>query len=221
MLSQHTRLITPSSVPEPLRLVGRYLSDTTHMESLPTLDTHELAWAAGFYDGEGSTFLAAAGGQGLRSPCCEVNQVRPEVLHRFHAAVGGIGSMRLRPDRLKRRPHPMWSWTTRNWRSTQTVLTMLWPYLDVVKRAQATTVFLEYQAQASASPKLGIARVRKLSDAQCVEIQARFAAGGVTKWALGKEYGVTDVMIGKIVRGERVNTNTALVWKGEAHGWST
>ena len=42
----------------------------------------------------------------------------------------------------------------------------------------------------------------KLSQAQVEEIRRRFSAGGVMKVELAREYGVTDVLIGKIVRGE-------------------
>lgn len=49
---------------------------------------------------------------------------------------------------------------------------------------------------------------------------ARFEAGGVTKLALAATYGVSDVMIGVIVRGLHPNTNEALVWKGGEEGWA-
>jgi hypothetical protein len=154
---------TPLHVlPSPLSLVGRYLSDTSHIEALPQLDTHQLAWAAGFFDGEGCTFLGHHGRQGLATPCVEVNQVHPEVLHRFRAAVGNLGSVRLRPDKHKRRPNSMWSFYTRNWRSTQSVLTLLWPFLDTVKRTQAADVFQRYQQIAITNPKLGMPNVSQL-----------------------------------------------------------
>lgn len=206
-------------VPEPLRLSGPYLGDTSHIDALPPLDTHEFAWAAGFFDGEGCSYLGRHGARAVPTPCLEVNQLHPAVLHRFQAAAGGIGSMRLRPDQRKRRPNPMWSWATRNWRSTQAVLTLLWPYLGDVKREQAGRVFATYQSLAAEHPNLGRSRMRKLSDAQKSEICDRFAAGGVTKWQLGREYGVTDVMIGVIVRGERPNTNEALVWNALLGAW--
>jgi hypothetical protein len=208
------------TVPEPLRLAGRYLSSTDHIDALPLLDTHQLAWAAGFFDGEGCTYLGKHGRQGLSTPCCEVNQIHCEVLHRFQVAVGGLGSMRLRPDTTNKRPNTMWSFYTRNWRSTQAVLTLLWPHLDVVKRAQAARVFAAYQAQATTNPKLGQARMRKLVLAQIEEIRARFAAGGVSKIQLGKDYGVTDVRIGQIVRGLGLIPSDAVVWK-DGQGWTS
>lgn len=49
----------------------------------------------------------------------------------------------------------------------------------------------------------------KLTAEQVIAIQARFAAGGATKAALAREYGVSDVQIGRIVRGERWNEEAA------------
>lgn len=43
----------------------------------------------------------------------------------------------------------------------------------------------------------------KLSDQQVESLVARFNAGGVTKAALAREFGVSDVLVGMIVRGSR------------------
>lgn len=154
--------ITPYVVPEPLRLTGPYVSSVEHIVALPPLDSHELAWAAGFFDGEGSPYLTRYGSPRRAAPNAEVNQLRREPLDRFRAAVGDLGSMRLRPDPKQRRPRPMWSWYVRNWRTTQAVLTLLWPYLGVVKREQASAVFVGYQAEVDRNPKLGRPNVSRL-----------------------------------------------------------
>src|SRR5215471_11956860 len=116
------------AVPLPLRLVGRFFSDAGSVAVPQPLDTHGLAWAAGFFDGEGCSYLTR-NQRGTFQPCTEVNQLHRAVLDRFQAAVGGMGSLRLRPDHKQRRPHPMWSFYTRSWKPTLTVLTLLWPYL--------------------------------------------------------------------------------------------
>ena len=41
----------------------------------------------------------------------------------------------------------------------------------------------------------------KITEAQVVEIRERYAAGGVTQKVLAAEYGVTQVLIGQIIRG--------------------
>ena len=62
---------------------------------------HELAWAAGFYGGDGTTSagLNIAGGPGYRTLKAGIPQAAleggvPPVLTRFHAAVGGAGAVR-------------------------------------------------------------------------------------------------------------------------------
>lgn len=41
-----------------------------------------------------------------------------------------------------------------------------------------------------------------LTDRQCEEIIARYAAGGVPQWKLGQEYGVSQAAISRVIRGE-------------------
>jgi len=59
------------------------------------MDRYELAWAAGFFDGEGWANAVAAEGRRTRQPYARVNQAAPlgvpEVLIRFQRAVGGLG----------------------------------------------------------------------------------------------------------------------------------
>lgn len=56
------------------------------------MDRQELAWAAGFFDGEGSAWAQAQKGRRTRQPYAQINQADsdgvPEVLERFHRAVG-------------------------------------------------------------------------------------------------------------------------------------
>ncbi len=155
-------------VPEPLRLVGTYVESTRHIETIPALDTHQLAWAAGFFDGEGSTYLGHHGKQRYPTPCADVSQIHAEVLHRFLEAVGGIGSVRVRPDKHESRRHQMWSYQTRNWRDTQTILTLLWPYLASQKREQAARVFRAFQTEITANVVIGRPNISALwTDSTC------------------------------------------------------
>lgn len=59
------------------------------------MDRFELAWAAGFFDGEGWANAIAAEGRRTRQPQARINQADPngvpEVLLRFQRAVGGLG----------------------------------------------------------------------------------------------------------------------------------
>ena len=61
------------------------------------VDRYELAWAAGFFDGEGWADLARQEGRRTGQPMARVNQADPdgvpEVLVRFQRALGGIGTI--------------------------------------------------------------------------------------------------------------------------------
>jgi hypothetical protein len=95
------------------------------------------------------------GKQRLPVPCIDISQLDRSVLYRFQNAVTGLGSLRARPDSKKRRPHELWAWYSRNWRTTQSVLTLLWPYLSAVKRHQSADVFRRYQTEVDARPGIG------------------------------------------------------------------
>jgi len=59
------------------------------------MDRFELAWAAGFFDGEGWANAVAQEGRKTKQPQARINQADPngvpEVLLRFQRAVGGLG----------------------------------------------------------------------------------------------------------------------------------
>lgn len=106
-----------------------------------TFDEHvrarqERAWAAGFFDGEG---WAAARRRGIRRyPVAMINQAGssgvPEVLVRFRAAVGGIGSIRgplVKPGR-----RDLYRWCASSRGDVRCVYECLRPWLGSVKRTQ-------------------------------------------------------------------------------------
>jgi hypothetical protein len=92
----------------------------------------ELAWAAGFFDGEGSVYRYK--GQGaLRLQIAQVDR-RP--LDRFRAAVLEIGRVNgPYPNKgLNRKPY--WSWNVTSVESGQAVIALLWRFLSGPKREQ-------------------------------------------------------------------------------------
>jgi hypothetical protein len=93
----------------------------------------ELAWAAGFFDGEGSTCLC---NNSLR---LQVSQNELEPLERFRVAVGvGKINRRWRTNGFKDR------WNYMYWvggANAKTALDLLWPYLSSIKRRQALKAF--------------------------------------------------------------------------------
>ena len=114
----------------------------------------EAAWAAGFFDGEGSTVLMPASNDGQRrrylTPRCSISQHAPEgepcvPLLRFQQAVGGLGSVN-GPRTYTGYTTPRWTWSTNRADEAEVVLAILWPYLSAPKRAQAMPVLTEYRA---------------------------------------------------------------------------
>jgi len=89
----------------------------------------ELAWAAGFFDGEGSfswTEPAAFG-------CAVINQTNRESLERFKGAVAGLGKIYgpyepRHKDRWSRKPQ--WAFRAHRREHVQAIAVMLWFKLD-------------------------------------------------------------------------------------------
>lgn len=99
------------------------------------MDRHELAWAAGFFDGEGWANAIAHEGRQTRQPHAQINQSDdagvPFVLERFRSAVGvgRIGG----PDRQPSRIDRYW-WIVSSRSDVVEVWRRLDPWLGVVKR---------------------------------------------------------------------------------------
>jgi hypothetical protein len=101
------------------------------------MDRTELAWAAGFWDGEGSTWLTRPEGRGTAQPQARINQAStsgmPEVLVRFQRAVG-FGS--LQGPNLTEGRDPLYCWVVSSRGEVRAVLSQLEPWLGAVKRVQ-------------------------------------------------------------------------------------
>jgi hypothetical protein len=98
------------------------------------MDRHELAWAAGFFDGEGWANAVAQDGRRTRQPHAQINQSDndgiPVVLARFHEAVGvgRIGGPEQKPGRADR----YW-WIASSRSDVDHVAGLLNPWLGDVK----------------------------------------------------------------------------------------
>src|SRR6266536_5493067 len=101
------------------------------------MDRTELAWAAGFWDGEGSAWLSHPEGRTTAQPYARINQASPsgtpEVLVRFQRALG-FGS--LRGPELGEGSEPIYRWVVSSRVDVQQLLTALAPWLGAVKRHQ-------------------------------------------------------------------------------------
>lgn len=120
----------------------------------------ELAWAAGFFDGEGSIFVnhqvvprkRRAEGERppgppyqVNTPVLSVSQVEFQPLERFARAVSGrTPTGPYKPRSARSRPYYRWDASGRP--STHRVLSLLWPYMSEPKKAQARRVWAELEA---------------------------------------------------------------------------
>lgn len=92
--------------------------------------TTEIAWAAGFFDGEGYCGLSSDGYVSVK-----IGQIHPEVLERFARAVGH-GQV-TGPRKVGDNPNwqDLWSYQIGG-EPAILVMNLLWPYLSTVKRIQ-------------------------------------------------------------------------------------
>lgn len=105
------------------------------------LDTHKLAWAAGFFDGEGSSSSFVS--QGKLFITVNISQVDLAVLSKFIniVGVGAInGSYKSRTANSK----PRWIYSAYGLDKVQHIMCILWEYLGVIKRNQFKNTINRY-----------------------------------------------------------------------------
>lgn len=103
--------------------------------NVPQINREELAWAAGFFDGEGHVSYRNG------ALTLEVAQKDTRVLERFQQAVLGVGkingpyrgALTLKGYQSK----DYWTFKTSNYEHTQAAMIMLWSFLSPVKKEQA------------------------------------------------------------------------------------
>ena len=102
------------------------------------MDRHELAWAAGFFDGEGWANSAASKGRQTRQPHARINQAGsdgvPEVLLRFQRALGGLG--RIGGPQVDEGRKDLYRWEVSSRGDVELLLHLLAPWLGAVKSQQ-------------------------------------------------------------------------------------
>ena len=129
--------------------------------------SEELAWAGGFFDGEGSTYLEKHRTHpGYFYPVTYVPQsaevgIAAELL-RLRSAMGGIGNISgIRQDGPDWRPYRRWRVVTPE--KVQAVLHLLWAFIGDVKRTQAQHVMRTIHGQVDlprGNPAFGVAGAR-------------------------------------------------------------
>lgn len=106
----------------------------------------EVAWAAGFFDGEGyvgCSLRLNGSGKRFRRIDVQITQIDPEVLGRFRDAVG-VGKV-YGPYLSPRRINPMWKYGIGSAGGVMHVLEVLRPYLCSIKTKQAEEAIRSFQ----------------------------------------------------------------------------
>jgi hypothetical protein len=112
----------------------------------------ERAWAAGFFDGEGSVGFVKQGRN--RKLLVSIAQVDRQALDRFRAAVVGRGTVYGPYQQKARGPRkPYFYYQTTNSFTGKEVIGILWDFLGPVKREQATRAFVAMDAYYAERPK--------------------------------------------------------------------
>ena len=117
------------------------------VRSVEWRDARELAWSAGFFDGEGSIVPTRHGKAPPRLYLAQASsqQSPHSALVRFHRAVGQLGRIsgpRYLPDDWSKRPQ--WRWEATRFEHAQGVIALLWRHLGGTKRAAAHAAFTTY-----------------------------------------------------------------------------
>ena len=101
----------------------------------------ELAWAAGFFDGEGHSSTATkCRNKYTRRFRVAITQTHRDVLDRFRDALGCLGVVR-GPYGPYSGHSPFWTYATDAAADSIAVMTHLYPFLSKVKREQFDTAF--------------------------------------------------------------------------------
>lgn len=108
-----------------------------------TINREELAWAAGFFDGEGYIGFLQVAHSPLR---ISIAQIDRQVLDRFRESVG-LGKV-YGPYTYKNRPtfKPYFEFTARTHEPVQAIVAMLYQFLSPVKQAQCLNALRKYNA---------------------------------------------------------------------------
>lgn len=112
---------------------------TRDYSDMPMPSETDRAWAAGFWDGEGSTspYGRARDSDGLKPGIrmyVSQKDTGPELLSRFLAIVG-VGEVKERNTRPG-----VWTWTCQNSAGCNRAIEVMWPYLGSPKQLQIERV---------------------------------------------------------------------------------
>ncbi len=131
-------------------LIGPYEQSKLLMNG-PLLGQPDVAWAAGFFDGEGCTnYHVQLKRDGTPRPkgnvTITVPQKEPLLLQRFREAVGGVGYVYQRKA-YEYNEHPVWTLQIQRADDVLHTIMVLWPFLGFHKRIQALDALRKFEAE--------------------------------------------------------------------------
>ena len=107
-------------------------------------NTHELAWAAGFFDGEGCLCVDSSSGSQLAFKVYQAD-IRP--LERFQTALGFGKIMGPYKHSNPLSKKPGYSYVINKWELVQQAICCLWNYLSLPKQEQIRACFISIAAR--------------------------------------------------------------------------
>ena len=119
------------------------------------INREELAWAAGFFDGEGGTWFCPRRDKTsfqIRMGVSQSNNSEdaiPAELIRFQNAVQGLGTFYLQRKAKNVGGRVAWMWRIHNWQDVQFVGSLLYTFLSLTKQNQFILATKNFQASKS------------------------------------------------------------------------
>lgn len=132
-----------------------------------TLDTHELAWAAGFIDGEGwfgQTIqrVRPTDQRDYAHIKLTVSQCDPRALFRLRHALA-LGTVLGPYSKQNTNCNPVWVYHINGFNKTQAAIALLWRWLCPIKREQAKQTLLDWHTFNN-RPKLSLGPKPRIPD---------------------------------------------------------
>ncbi len=162
-----------------------------------TPDT-ERAWAAGFFDAEGTT-RARIG----RNIMVSVAQTETSTLERFSRALGGLGAVYAKnstqPDHWK----PGYHFQISNLADCERAIALLWEFLSQPKRQQAAAAWAQRDAYRKTWPAEFPLPQQRVTDERIAEIRTMTRSGYMTCVEAAAQYGVSVSYASQIKLGAR------------------
>ena len=106
------------------------------------MNREELAWAAGFYDGEGCCGVWQHGGTNHNKTLgISITQMRKEPLERFETAMKHLGKIYRKKKTL------IYRFQSHRFERVQMIVALMWNWLSAPKKEQITRSFAAYLNQ--------------------------------------------------------------------------